>query len=121
MNILKLLTKNGRQSIVREIVKPYVSVDSIANYAAEGVAKALEIGAEKISDERCAQIAIGCNMGGNALIHLTAAVAPDGEGGKSVTGEEKALIKSDLDGAIRALVTQNFIDDIVEKVLAKIP
>lgn len=121
MNIFKLFTRSGRQDIVREMVKPYVTVDAIANYATDGVAKVLAAGAEKLTDERCAQIAEGCRLGGNALIYLTGAVSPDGDGGKIVTDAEKVEIRTCLAGAVRSLVTQEGLDEILEKVIEKVP
>lgn len=114
MNWLKLFTQSGRQSIVREILKEYVTPSKIAELATEAAAQGLTAGAGKIDDDRLAKIANGCEKGANALIHITAAISPDGEGGKTITPGEKALICADIQTAVQSIVTQEALDGIVE-------
>lgn len=120
MNWLKVLYRSGRQDIVRQLGREYVNPDTIADLVTAAVALALEKGAEHISDERVAQIAIGCERGGNALIHITAAVAPNGDGGKTVTAGEKALICSDLKLAVGSLVTKEALEDAIEAIAIRV-
>jgi len=121
MKMLKLLTKSGRQELVKVAAKEYLTPDRIAELVADGVAKALEAGAEKMTDERCAQIALGCQVGGTALIHITAAVDPHGEEGKKVSAIEKALIASDIKTALSNLITQDGVDAAIDKAAMLVP
>lgn len=115
MNILKLLTRDGRRQIAADYAKQYLTPQKLAEAVSAAVSKALEHGAENISDERCALIARGCERGGVALIHITAAVSPDSENGKRVSDSERAFIASDVLHAIEDIVTQEGINSIIDK------
>ena len=119
--LTKLLTKNGRQAFAKDLATEYLTIDKIAELVANGVARGLEAGAEKITDQRRAQIANGCQRGGNALIHITAAVSPDGDEGGKVSEAEKELIRSDIYSALCDLVTKDAIDAAIEKAVAYVP
>ena len=119
--ILKLMTKSGRQSLVRDTAKEYLTSDRIAELAADGVSVTLEAGADKMDDARCAKIAYGCNKGADALKHLVQAIDPNGEEGKKVSEAEKAAIQDDIRIAVESLITEEAINDAIDKVVALIP
>lgn len=121
MNIFKLLTKSGRRQLVREAIEDYLTPESIARLAAEAVARSLEAGAGKLTDARVAQIAVGCQNGGEFCAKLGKAVSPEGDGGKVVTEAEKAEIRASITVAANALVTQEFLDDMVNTVVSYVP
>ena len=119
--ILKLMTKSGRQSLVRDTAKEYLTSDRIAKLAADGVSVTLEAGADKMDDARCAKIAYGCNKGADALKHLVQAIDPNGEEGKKVSEAEKAAIQDDICIAVESLITEEAINDAIDKVVTLIP
>ena len=119
--ILKLMTKGGRQSLVREAAKDYLTPDKIAELAASGVATALEAGADRMDDARCAKIAYGCDKGADALKHLVQAIDPNGEEGKKVSEAEKAAIQGDIKIAVASLVTDDAIAAAIEKAVVLVP
>ena len=119
--ILKLMTKSGRQSLVRDTAKEYLTSDRIAKLAADGVSVTLEAGADKMDDARCAKIAYGCNKGADALKHLVQAIDPNGEEGKKVSEAEKAAIQDDIRIAVESLITEDAINDAIDKVVTLIP
>ena len=119
--ILKLMTKSGRQSLVRDTAKEYLTSDRIAKLAADGVSVTLEAGADKMDDARCAKIAYGCNKGADALKHLVQAIDPNGEEGKKVSEAEKAAIQDDIRIAVESLITEEAINDAIDKVVTLIP
>lgn len=118
---MKLLTKKGRQEAVRDAAKSYLTPEKLAELLADGVAIALEAGTDKLSDERCSQIAVGCEKGADALKHITAAINPDGEEGKKVSESEKTLIQADIRAAIELIVTKTSLDSIVDKASQYVP
>lgn len=115
MNWLKVLYRSGRQDIFRELMKEFLTPDKIADIVTDAATHMIEAGAGAITDERAAQIAVGCERGGTALIHITAAVNPNGEDGKAVSAGEKALIGADIKSAVNSLVTQDMLDEAIEK------
>lgn len=121
MNWLKVLTKSGRQSLVREAVAEYLTPEQVAKYAATGIAKALEAGSDKIGAERAAKIAKGCEYGGKFCAELGAAVNPEGDGGMKVTEAETKRISELLYGSVEALVTTDSCKALVETIVAKVP
>jgi len=118
---VKLLTKSGRQALVKEIATEYLTPEKIAELAADGVAKLLEKGAEKMSDERCAQVALGCEKACAALTHITAAIEPTGDEGKKVSETEKTLIAADIRVAIELLVTDDGLTKAIDAGAKYIP
>lgn len=120
-NLLKLLTKSGRQSFVREAAKNYLTPSKMSELAATGVAKALDAGVEKLDEARCAKIVYGCNKGTEALAHLTQAIDPQGDNGHKVSEAEKALIQGDIRIALESLVTEEAINAAIEKAVALVP
>lgn len=121
MNWLKILTKNGRRELARELLRPVATPEEIAKLSAQGISIVLERGVDKLTDERVAQIAVGCERGGLALSHLAAAVNPEGDGGKTVTEKERVQIANDMFIAVNALVTQDQLDALVEKAVTYVP
>lgn len=118
---LKLLTRSGRQEAVAEAAKEFLTPDRIAELATEGISKALSAGAEKLTEERVAQVSVGCEKGGNFCAHLGAAINPEGEEGVAVTANERAVIESDVRSAITALVTKDAIDAAIDKAVQYVP
>lgn len=118
---VKLLTRSGRQELVRGLMKEYLTPEVVGGIAASAVAKVLDKSTAKVSDERCAQIALGCTTGCNALTHLAAAIDPNGEDGKSVSVGEREVISNDIKAAIPLLVSKEGLESACELVIAKVP
>ena len=118
---LNFFTRSGRKNIVREFLKQMFTPDEIARLTAQGVSELLERGAGALSEERVASISRGCELGGTALANMANAIAPDGDGGSTVTEAERAAIAADLNGAVKGLLTQEQLDAVVEKIVSKVP
>ena len=118
---LNFFTRSGRKNIVREFLKQMFTPDEIARLTAQGVSELLERGAGALSEERVASISRGCELGGTALANMANAIAPDGDGGSTVTDAERAAIAADLNGAVKGLLTQEQLDAVVEKIVSKVP
>lgn len=118
---LNFFTQAGRKNIVREFLKQMFTPEEIARLAAQGVSELLERGAGALSEERVASISRGCELGGTALANMAKAIAPDGDGGTTVTEAEREAIAADLNGAVKGLLTQEQLDAVVEKIVSKVP
>lgn len=121
MNWLKVITKSGRQELVREVVKEYVTPQMLSKLAADGVAKAIESGTLIAGEERVAKIACGCEYGGKFCAELGKAVNPEGDGGMTITENEKVNIALYLNAAIVNLVPTAACDKLVDLVVSKVP
>lgn len=120
-DLLSCITRNGRQALVRKMVAPFAKLDNIAALASEGVSTVLDAGANKLTDKRCRQIAVGCDAIKECCTLLGSSLSPDGDGGKAVTDVEKMNIKCSLEEGLQYLVTQATVTDAVEKLIQKVP
>ena len=113
MNYLKLLTKKGRQSIARDLLEEYVSPETVARYAAQGVNTLLG----KINDkEKLGTVALNLEQGAALVADISAAIK-DGE----VTAEEAANITAQTRTLLGNVIDQAKVDSLIESIVAKIP
>ena len=113
MNILKLITKSGRQSLARDLLKDYLTPQTVAEYAAKGVNSLLG----RIKDkEKLGTVAVNVEQGA-ALLALVSKAISDGE----VTGDEAAEITGRVQSLCGSVVTVEQVDALVEKVVALVP
>lgn len=121
MNWLKVVTQAGRQSIVDELLQKELTQENCAIYAAKGVSAALDAGTARLSDERIKQIAEGCEAGGKLCAQLGRAINPDSEDGKKISEAEKQGIMVEIRPTIVGLISQDVLDDLRKKIVAKVP
>lgn len=121
MDAVKCLTRSGRQELVRKIAKPFSNSLNLASLAATGIAKAVNVGTDQLTDERCTQIAEGCKALETCFALAGKAVTPRGDGGKTVTDAERAEIATAMGRGIGELVTQDSLDAILDELVKKVP
>lgn len=113
MNWLKLLTKSGRQGVVRDLLKEYITPEAAARYGAQGVNGLLG----KINDkERLGAVALNLEQGAALVTDLSAAIK-DGE----VSAEEAASITAKTQVLLGNTVDQAKVDAFIEYVASKVP
>lgn len=120
-DLVRCFTRGGRQALVRRVVYPFVRIDTISSLITEGAAQALDAGTGRISDERCAQISEGCAAVEQCCSIIRKSINPDGDGGKRVTDNEKVMMENAITTGVRSLLTQDAIDETVEKLITKVP
>lgn len=121
LDFLGCATKSGRQSLARKLITPFAKVDSISALVTEGFTAVVNSGVGKLSDARCAEIASGCKAVKACCSTLINAVDPEGDGGKNITQEEKALVKVAVNDGIHKLLKQESVNSLVDRVVEKIP
>ena len=113
MNIFKLITKNGRQSVARELLKEYLTPEVVANYAAKGVNNLLG----RIQDkEKLGTVAVNVAQGSEILTLVSNAIK-DGE----VTGDEAAEIVGRTRTLLGTAVTDDHINALIDKAVSYVP
>lgn len=113
MNILKLITQNGRREFVRSQLKSYITPGAAAKYCAQGVNTLLG----RVNDkEKLGAIALNLEQALSLVADISAAVK-DGE----VTPDEAAAITARTTNLLGSVVTQDKVDALVELVVAKVP
>lgn len=116
MNWLKVLTKSGRQSLVRDAVKDYLTVHKVSELASEGVSALIARTCAGIPDERMQRICGNCRDGAALFAAIADAVAD-----KVVTPEEAAEICMQTARLTGEIITQDRIDAILESIVARVP
>ena len=113
MNWLKAITKSGRQSLARELLKEYLTPQKIAEWAARGANNLLA----KIDDkEKLNRVACSVNAAADLAADLAAAVR-DGH----VDADEAASIAARAAALAKDAVRQDTIDALIEKAVALVP
>ena len=113
MNYLKLLTKGGRQSVVRDLLKDYVTPETAARYGAQGVNALLG----KVNDkEKLGAVALNLEQGASLVAEISAAIK-DGE----VTADEAANITAKTQTLLGNTIDQAKVDGLIEYIVAKVP
>ena len=113
MNWLKLITKKGRQDIVRGILHGTITTDAAAKYGAQGVNLLLG----RINDkEKLGAVALNLEQGASLVADVSAAIK-DGE----VTPDEAERITAKTSNLLSNVVTQEKVDALIELVVAKVP
>lgn len=118
---VKCVTRSGRQKLVRKIAEPFFKPENIAGLAATGIAKAVNVGTDKLTDERCVQIANGCKALETCFSLAGKAVTPRGDGGKTVTDAERAEIATAMGIGINELISQETLDSAFDELIEKVP
>ena len=113
MNWLKLITKNGRQDIVRNMLRESITTDIVAKYAAQGVNSLLG----RINDkEKLGAVALNLEQGASLVADISAAIK-DGE----VSADEAATIFARTSTLLGSVVTQDKVDALIEHVAQMVP
>ena len=113
MNWLKLITKNGRQDIVRNMLRESITTDVVAKYAAQGVNSLLG----RINDkEKLGAVALNLEQGASLVADISAAIK-DGE----VSADEAAGISARTANLLGSVVTQDKVDALIEHVAQMVP
>lgn len=113
MNWLKLITKNGRQDIVRNMLRESITTDVVAKYAAQGVNSLLG----RINDkEKLGAVALNLEQGASLVADISAAIK-DGE----VSADEAATISARTANLLGSVVTQDKVDALIEHVAQMVP
>ena len=113
MNWLKLITKKGRQEVVRDILKETITTDVAAKYGAQGVNSLLG----RVNDkEKLGAVALNLEQGASLVADISAAIK-DGE----VTADEAANITAKTSNLLGNVVTQDKVDSLIETLVAKVP
>lgn len=112
MNILKLLTRNGRRDIVRGMLKEYVTTANAASCGVHAVNALLG----RINDkEKLGAVALNLEQGAGLAADISAAIK-DGV----VTADEAAVITEKTTSLLGAVITQDKIDALVERIVEKV-
>lgn len=120
-DLVRCVTRGGRQALVRRVVYPFIQIDTIASLVTEGAAQAIDAGTDRISDERCSQISEGCAALEQCCSIIRKSINPEGDGGKRVTDDEKVIMENAITTGVRSLFTQDAVDTMVEKLITKVP
>ena len=113
MNYLKLLTKKGRQSVVRDLLKEYVTPETASRYGAQGVNSLLG----RVNDkEKLGTVALNLEQGASLVADISAAIK-DGE----VTADEAANITAKTQTLLGNTIDQAKVDSLIEYIVAKVP
>ena len=113
MNWLKLITKKGRQDVVRDILHESITTDVAAKYGAQGVNSLLG----RINNkEKLGTVALNLEQGASLVADVSAAIK-DGE----VDHLEATRITQKTANLLNCVVTQEKIDALIELVVAQVP
>jgi len=116
MNWFKLITKNGRRDLVRQAAKEYLSVGKIAELTSQGVNALLEKTCAGIDADKMAKVCGYCKDGASLFAEVSDAVAD-----KQLTAQEVTDICAKVEALTGKIVTQERIDEIIEKIVEKVP
>lgn len=116
MNILKLLTRKGRQSIVRENMKVALSPEVAADWTARVVNDYLMRALVDVDDDKLKRIVGYCSDGAD----LFKAVARSVED-KVITADEAADIYSRIAKLANGAIDEERVNALIEIVVAKVP
>ena len=113
MNIFKLITKSGRQSVARELLKECLTPEVVADYAAKGVNNLLG----RIQDkEKLGTVAVNVAQGSEILTLVSNAIK-DGK----VTRDEAAEIVGRTRTLLGTAVTDDQINALIDKAVSYVP
>lgn len=121
IDLLSCLTQSGRRKLARKLLQPYAQIPVLSELVANGVSEALNAGLDRMSDERCGQLAEGCKVLSTACDLVRTSVDPSGEGGKSISTGERVLIASSIQLGLSNVLTQDAIDEKIEQLIQKVP
>jgi len=113
MNLLKLITKSGRQSLAADLLKTYLTPDAITKWAADGANRLLSHIQNK---ERLETIAINTKRAASLVGSISAAIE-DGE----VSNEEAAEIQTQVSTLVSSSISQEQINALVDKIAYLVP
>lgn len=116
--IIKIIPKTIRRMIFNAIdadIRTYTNVQAIQGYAVMGANTAIAAVKDKVDEETATKWCNGCEKGSKALSTIAKAVNPSGEGGMNITDDEGEAIVSDLKEACGSLITQEWIDGMIDR------
>lgn len=121
--IIKIIPKSIRKMIFSAIdseIRELTNVKAIQGYAVAGANTAISSVKDKVDEATATKWCDGCEKGSKALSAIAKAVNPKGDGGMNITTEEGEEIVSNLNDAFGSLITQEWIDGIVDMAEFKI-
>ena len=113
MNLLKLITKSGRQSLAADILKTYLTTDTITKWATDGTNRLLSHIQNK---ERLETIAINTKRAASLVGSISAAIE-DGE----VSNEEAAEIQTQVSTIVSSSISQEQINSLIANISSIVP
>lgn len=116
MNILKLLTRSGRQNFVRETMQKALTPEVAADWTAKAVNETLMKSLAKVDDAKLKKV-VGYCADGADLFKAVAFAVED----KVITADEAADIYSKIARLANGAIDKTRIDALIDRVLAKIP
>ena len=116
MNILKVFTKGGRQSIVRENMKKALTPEVAADWTAKAVNDSLMKSLKDVDDAKLKRV-VGYCADGADLFKAVALAVED----KVITADEAADIYARIAKLADGVITQERVDALIETVVAKVP
>ena len=116
MNILKLLTQNGRRSLVRENLKTAFTPEVAAEWTARAVNDSLMKSLKVVDDAKLKKI-VGYCADGADLFKAVALAVED----KVITADEAADIYSRIAKLANGAIDQERVNALIELVVAKVP
>lgn len=123
MSWLSLIPKFVRRSIFEVVdaqIREYASVEAIKGYAVLGVNAAIDAAKDKANPETVEKWANGCEKGAKVFNTVAAAIKPSSEDGMNISAEEGKQIVDNIEEACGVLVSQEFIDGVIEKAESKV-
>lgn len=116
VNIFKLCTKAGRQSLVRDAAKEYLTPTKVAQLTSDGVNRLLKSACEGIPDEKMEAVCNRCEEGAALFGAISAAVKD-----KVLTEKEASDICSRVWKLTGAVVTEEAVNGAIDKIVALVP
>lgn len=116
MNILKLFTQGGRQSVVREYLQKALTPEAAADWSAKAVNDSLMRSLATVDDAKLKRIVGHCADGADLFKAVAFAVED-----KEITADEAADIYTRIAKFADGAITQERVDALIETVVAKIP
>ena len=116
INVFKLCTKKGRQSLVRDAAKEYLTPAKVAQAVSDGVNRLLASACKGIADDKMETICGRCTEGAGLFGAISDAVKD-----KVITPEEASAICTRVWNLTGAIVSSETLDNVIEKIVALVP
>lgn len=116
LNIFKVLTKSGRQELVREAAVQIITRENISALAAQGVNALLQKACAGIDDAKMQAICGYCTEGAD-LFSVVSKAAAD----KVISTEEAKDICARVQNLTGLVITQETLDGIIDRIVSKVP
>lgn len=116
MNILRLITQNGRRAVVREHLKKALTPEVAADWTAKAVNDSLMKALADVDDAKLKRI-VGYCADGADLFKAVALAVED----KVISADEAADIYARIAKLANGAIDQSRVDALIETVVSRIP